>query len=832
MLIKRLIVRLSVCVTGGALLIATPSMRAANPQQPTVAAPVADSSSPVRPVVQKYCAGCHNERLHTAGLVLDKLDMEHVAPDQAVWERVIKKMRAGTMPPAGMPRPDQATYHSIVSYLETEIDRYAATHPNAGRFARVHRLNRFEYQAAVSDLLGLDLDVSELLPMDNTFEEGFDNNESQLSVSPSLVDRYLSTARTISREAVGIAPPGPQVERYKVHLNQIQNERLSEDLPFGSQGGTAVHYNFPSDGEYHIKIRLQTNYNDYIRGMGRAHDLDVRLNGMLIKRFTIGGEDHGISAPSGYGGNIQMAEKWENYAHHADENLEVTFAAKAGSQVIGLSFVADRIEPEDIPQPRAWGFALATNEYPFKQMSVKTMDITGPLNPSGRSTIPSRARLFVCEPRSSQDEEPCARKILSTVARRAYRRPVDQSDIQPLLAAYSAGRKKGDFDMGIQYGLRELLADPSFLLRIESEPTGTEAGGLQPVPNIELASRLSFFLWSSVPDEELLNVAVGGTLSQPKVFEQQVRRMLADPRAIRSLVDSFAAQWLQLRSLNDVFRDPEIFPEFDENLRNAFEQETKLLVGHTLREDRSVAELLSANYTFLNERLARHYGIPNVFGERMRLVQLPADSPRGGLLSQGSILAVTSYANRTSPVIRGKWLMQNILGVSPPAPPPNVPPLPEKAGAGVPATVRARLEQHRKNPPCSTCHAPMDPLGFALENFDGIGMWRTTDGGAPVDASAMMPNGTKFEGPAGLRSLMLSQPDQFVSTVAGRLLQFALGRGLEYYDGPTVRKIVRDAAPNGYKWSAIILGVVNSTPFRMKAAGAEPAQTLARRGER
>jgi mono/diheme cytochrome c family protein len=823
---NRVVAGFLVLWTGGWLAVVSDSLRAASPQQ-SVASPAAAASSPVRATVQKYCVGCHNQRLRTADLTLDTANADEVSADAEVWEKVIRKLRAGTMPPVGLPRPDAQMLGSVIASLEAELDKAALAHPNPGRSAKVHRLNRFEYQSAVNDLLALDVDVSDLLPMDNTYEEGFDNNVSQLSVSPALIDRYLTAARRISHAAVGIVPEGPTVERHDVHLNLIQDERMSAHLPFGSQGGIAVRHNFPADGEYHVKIRLQTNYNDYIRGMGRPHDLDVRLNGSLIKRFTIGGEDHGTPAPSGYGGNIQMGTPWENYMHHADDDLEVTFAAKAGPQVIGLSFVRDRIEPERIPQPRAWGFALATNEYPFGHMSVRRFDITGPLKPTGRSTTPSRARLFVCEPRAARDEEPCARKILSALARGAYRRPIDESDLEPLLAAYSTGRQKGDFDLGIQYGVRRVLVDPGFLLRIEREPGGGR-NGVAPVSDLELASRLSFFLWSSGPDDELLNVAARGTLSQPKVFEQQVRRLLDDRRSTRSLVDNFAAQWLQLRSLEDVFRDPEIFPEFDENLRNGFEQETRLFVEHTLRRDTSVVELLSADYTFLNERLARHYGVPDVYGERLRRVELPADSPRGGLLGHGSLLTLTSYANRTSPVIRGKWLMQTILGMGPPAPPANVPALPERGGGNVPVSVRARLEQHRKNPVCATCHAPMDPLGFALENFDGIGMWRTAEDGTPIDTSATMPDGTKFDGPAGLRKMFLSQPEQFAGTVAEKLLAFGLGRALEYYDRPAVRKIVRDSAGGGYKWSSLVLGVVNSTPFRMKASETRPTTQAAR----
>ena len=825
MLRNRSLVGLLAFLAGCWLVTASGSARAAGPAQQSTAHPAAATSSPspLRPVLARYCQGCHNERLRTAGLMLDAADAEHVGADAEVWEKVIRRLRAGTMPPVGRPRPGQSTVDSVIAWLETELDEFAAAHPNPGRLARVRRLNRFEYQAAVSDLLGLEIDLSDLLPMDNTSDEGFDNYVSQLSVSPVLVERYLTAARRISSVAVGIVPEGPTVERHNVHLNLIQDERMSEDLPFGSQGGVAVRHHFPADGEYRIRIRLQRNYNDYIRGMGRPHDLDLRVNGVLIKRFTIGGENHGTPAPSGYGGNIQMGTEWEHYIHHADDNMEVTFAAKAGPQVIGLSFVGDRIEPERIPQPRPWGFALATNEFPFGHMSISRFDITGPLNPSGRGTTPSRARLFVCEPQRSEDEEACARKILSTLARRAYRQPIGEADIEPLLAGYARARDEGNFDLGIQHAVMTLLADPRFLLRIEREPPRAARGGPEPVTDLELASRLSFFLWSSVPDDELLNLAVRGTLSQPGVLERQVRRLLLDRRSSRSLVDNFAAQWLQLRMLEDVFRDPEIFPEFDENLRNGFEQETRCFVEHTLREDTSVLELLRANYTFLNERLARHYAVPNVYGERFRRVELPADSPRGGLLGHGSILTVTSYANRTSPVIRGKWLMQTILGMGPPAPPPNVPALPERGGGSVPVSVRARLEQHRENPVCAACHAPMDPLGFALENLDGIGMWRAAEEGTAIDASAVMPNGTQFEGVRGLRHVLSGQPERFASAVVDRLLAFSLGRALEYYDRPAVRKIVRDSAPGGYKWSSLVLGVVNSTPFRLKASEAGPA---------
>ena len=827
-------VSLLVCVTLGAAgsLHAGPASQAA-------------AAGPVQPVLAEYCVTCHNQRIRTAGLALDALDLANVSADAEVWEKVIEKLRAGVMPPAGRPRPDQATYQAVVAWLESTIDTAAASAPNPGRMAAFRRLNRFEYHAAVRDLLDLDVEISELLPMDSTSDEGFDNNVSQLSVTPALLDRYLSAAGKISRLAVGIVPSTALVDTYRVHKNLIQNERVSDDLPYGSQGGVAVRHYFPADGEYQVRIILQRHYNDFLRGMGRAHTLDVRLNGRLVKRFSIGGEAPGRMAPSGYAGNILMSREWREYMMYGDKDLVATFPAKAGPQVLGLSFHNEWTAPENVPQPRAAGFALANNEFPYGPASVDSLELTGPLDVAGPGETPSRARVFVCRPRSSDEEPACARTILSTLARRAFRRPTTDADLERLLTAYQNGRKKGDFDLGIQYALQQLLVDPGFLFRVEREPVkAAGGGGVSPVSDLELASRLSFFLWGSLPDEALLELGVRGALSEPKVFEAQVRRMLADPRATKSLVDGFAAQWLQLRALADAFRSPEIYPEFDENLRTSFAQETKLFIASTLREDRSVLDLLRANYTYLNERLARHYGIPNVYGEQFRRVELSPTDPRGGLLTQGSILTVTSYPNRTSPVLRGKWLMQNILGVSPPAPPANVPPLPEQGTAGVPVSVRARLEQHRQNPVCATCHAPMDPLGFALENFDANGAWRTVEqstaptqggvggarltmeGAVPLDVSAVLPNGTEFEGPAGLRATLASQPEQFATTVTERLLAFALGRSLNYYDRPTVRQIVQGAAEDQYRWSSIILGIVESTPFRMRKV-VEPATQTA-----
>jgi mono/diheme cytochrome c family protein len=792
---------------------AAPAVRAAQPSSGTLSSPKA--------VLEKYCISCHNQRVRTGGLALDTLDVQQVSGHAEVWERVIQKLRKGTMPPAGRPRPDHQTYDAVASWLESEIDRSAAANPNPGRSETFHRLNRFEYQAVVRDLLAIDIDVAALLPSDNTYEEGFDNNAEQLSISPALLERYLAAARKISRLAVGIPPTGPSVDTYRLHVNLIQDDRLTEDLPFGSRGGLAIQHHFPVDGEYRIKVKLQAQYNDYIRGMGRPHDLDARLDGVLIKRFRVGGEAKTKAAPEGYAGNIMMDPEWEDYMHHADDNLEVTFDAKAGLRTVAVSFVRQMTETEGVLQPRQTSYALATEQRSFGNAAVDRVAISGPHKSFGPGDTPSRRKIFVCRPSPAATDQACAREILSRLARSAYRRPATEQQLQTLLSFYKAGRSEGSFETGIQFGLERLLADPNFLFRIERDPAKS-SNGIYRLTDLELASRLSSFLWSSIPDDELLDVATRGRLSQPSVLEQQVRRLLADGRSKKTLVTNFAAQWLQLRNLRDVTPDPDVFPEFDENLRWAFERETELFLESTLREDRSVVELLSANYTFVNEQLARHYGIPNVYGNHFRRVTFNSDDPRGGLLGAGSVLTVTSYPERTSPVLRGKWLLQNVVGASPPQPPPNVPALPDRGEGGKAASVRERLERHRKNPVCASCHAPMDPLGFALENFDAIGKWRTSEAADEIDASAEMPSGARFDGPLGLKALLLSQREHFVGTVTEKLLAFALSRGLEHYDRPAVRKIVRDTASSDHRWSAIIVAIVKSTPFGMRKVRSEP----------
>jgi len=797
-------------------------LAAGRPQQPSVVTPAIspDRSRPTDPraLLDRYCVTCHNERLRTAGLALDTMDVTNVSAGAEVWETVIRKLRMGAMPPPGRPRPDQPAYHAFRSYLESSLDRAAAANPNPGRTEAVHRLNRAEYQNAIRDLLALEIDVAALLPADDADQHGFDNIAEVLSVSPLLLDRYMAAARKISRLAVGSPPTGPAIETYRVPILLLQDDRLSEDLPFGSRGGSAIRHYFPVDGEYTIRIRLQRNYVEYIRGLGTPHQLEIRLDGTRIKQLTVGGEAPGNAAPASYAGNIDGSLDWEQYMLHADEGLEVRLPVKAGPRVVGVTFVRKLSESEGVLQPRQTGFPLAVDERYDGNAAVDSVTIGGPYTVEGSGDTPSRLKIFVCRPERGRDEEACAGKIFSTLARRAYRRPVTAADVDVLLSFYLSGRRQRDFDAGIQSALARLLVDPDFLFRIERDPPRAASSTAYRVSDLELASRVSFFLWSSIPDDELLEVAASGKLKEPKVLGEQVRRMLADARS-KTLVENFTGQWLVLRNLRSVSPDPNVFPDFDENLRTAFQRETELFVDSVLGEDRSVVDLLTADHTFLNERLARHYGIPKVYGNRFRRVTLTGGQ-RGGLLGHGSLLTVTSYPNRTSPVLRGKWVLESILGTPPPPPPPDVPGLPDRGEGGRPASVRERLEQHRKNPACAVCHAPMDPLGFALENFDAIGAWRTSsEARAPIDTSAALPDGTKFQGLGGLRGVLVTHREQFVGALTEKLLAYALGRGVEYYDQPAIRKIIRDAALDDYRWSSIVSGIVQSTTFQMRRSG-------------
>lgn len=773
------------------------------------------TAASTREVLDEYCVRCHNDRTRVAGLVLDTTDLSEISTEAETWERVIVKLRAQTMPPAGGRRPDQATYRATASWLETEIDAVALGNADPGRGETFHRLNRAEYHAAVRDLLAVDVDVAALLPADNTYEHGFDNNGEMLSISPDLVSRYLSAARKISRLAVGIPPVGPAVTTYRVHPALVQDDRQDDALSFGSRGGVAVSHYFPVDGEYTIKIRLHRNFSDYIIGFSSPQELDVRVDGELVTRFSVGDADAvGKMAPLSFSGNIAGDPEWEYYMNTGDAALEVRFRAEAGQRTVGVSFLRRLFEADGALQPRNRGYGRFVDERYDENPGVEQVAIGGPYAVDGPGDTASRRELFVCRPDTAADEPACASRILSRLARRAYRRPVRDAEVATLMEFYASGRRDGDFDAGIQFALERMLVDPEFLFRIERDPAGLAPDTPYRLSDLELASRLSFFLWSSIPDDELLAIAERGELSDPSVLEQQTRRLLADRRS-HALIDNFVSQWLRLRNLESQQRESADYPEFDENLRDAFRRETELFVESTIRDDRSVLELLSANYTFVNERLARHYGIPGVYGDRFRRVTLDANHPRGGLLGQGGLLMVTSHPNRTSPVLRGKWLLESMLGAPPPEPPPNVPGLPDRGEGGVPASVRDRLEQHRANPVCASCHAPMDPLGFALENFDAIGSWRaTSEAGLPIDSSGTMPSGTQFEGPAGLRSVLLSRDQEFAGAVTEKLLAYAVGRGLEYYDQPSVRQMLREAAEDEYRWSSIILGIVKSTPFQ------------------
>jgi mono/diheme cytochrome c family protein len=782
-----------------------------------------------RALLTQYCVSCHNTQLKTAGLALDTIDLADVGPRADIWEKVIRKLRARSMPPLGRPRPDASAVTEVVSWLASRLDQAADATPRVARTEAVHRLNRAEYQNAIRDLLAVDLDLTASLPADDAGKHGFDNAASVLSVSPVLFERYLSTARTISALAVGIAPTGAVVDTYENPKHLQQDDQTSENLPFGSIGGLAVRHHFPVDGEYEIKVTLQRNYVEYPRGVESAHQLDVRLDGVLQQRLVVGGAgaEKGKAAPLSYAGNIYGDPKWEEWVLHVDDNLKARFKATAGPHEVGVSFVRQHAVSEVVPQPVQTAIALAVNEVPEGHPGVDRITITGPFAGGRASDTPSRARIFTCRPLKADEEAACARTILTSLARRAYRRAAAPKDVDTLVAFFRTGRRSGSFDEGVQLAIERLLVDPDFLFRIEREPARGVAGRSYQLTDTELASRLSFFIWSSIPDDELLTLAERGRLRDPAVLEGQVRRMLADPRT-DALIENFVGQWLLLRNVRHTVVDPVAYPGFDDNLRGALEEETRLFVTSQLREDRGVPDLLAADYTFVNERLARHYGIPGVHGSRFRRVTLGPNDHRGGLLGQGALHLVTSHPDRTSPVLRGKWLLENILGTPPPPPPPNVPALPDRrARGGPPRSVRQRLEQHRSNPVCAACHAPMDPLGFALEHFDVTGRWRDTDGGLAIDARGALPDGTSFVGLDGLRAELLEHPEQFVETVTEKLLMYALGRPLEAYEMPSTRAITRRAAAGGYRWSDVVIGIVRSVPFQMRTVHAPAANAIA-----
>ena len=762
---------------------------------PAAAAPAASSA---RALLDQYCVRCHNDRLQTAGVALDAADVEQVARDAALWERAVRKLRARAMPPAGSPRPAEAAYDDLVGYLEGELDRLALADPDPGRTDTFRRLNRTEYQNAIRDLLALDVDVTALLPRDDA-SYGFDN-VGAVNLSPALLERYLSAAGKVSRLAVGSDAPAPG-SRVVVLPADLTQEDHFDGLPFGTRGGTAVTHNFPADGEYEIQVRLSRNRNENVEGLYDPHDLEITLDGERLQVFEIRPNRMVVA---GYYADADI-----------DKHLQVRVTVGAGPHRVGAAFLKKSsalIETERQPYDAHFNM----DRHPRTQPGVRSVAIAGPFATAGVGDTPSRRRIFVCRPASAADEPACARTIIGTLARRAYRRPVSDADLAGPLAFYARGRERGGFEDGIELALRALLTSTEFLFRIEQDPAGLPPGTPYRLSDVELASRLSFFLWSSLPDDELLGLAERGELGDPAVLAAQVARMLADPRA-HSLATNFAGQWLYLRNLDAARPNLRLYPDFDDNLRRAMRRETELLFASVVDEDRDVLDLLRADYTFLNERLARHYDVPNVYGDHFRRVDLGPDSRRAGLLGHGSILTVTSYATRTSPVLRGKWVLDNILGMPPPPPPPDVPPLAEGEAGGEAPSMRERMAQHRRNPACAACHQLMDPAGLAMENFDAVGRWRQRDEGwRAIDAAGSLPGSAEFDGVAGLRQALLARPGLFVRTLTEKLLTFALGRGVDHADAPAVRQVLREAAGGDNRFSSLVLAIVKSTPFQMR----------------
>ncbi len=760
-----------------------------------------------RAIVERYCVTCHSERLKTGGFVLNPAILEAVEDNASTLERVVAKLRGGLMPPAGMPRPEPAAHEALTTWLESSLDRAAAARPNVGRPETLHRLNRAEYQNAVRDLLAVDIDVAQLLPADDA-SYGFDNIAGALKLSDSLIERYLVAAEHVSRTAVGTTPPAVDVGTYEVPAGYLQDQYI-EGLPLGTRGGLVVQHNFVRDGSYDFRIDLMCGLSfiesgcDGSAGYDDTHELQLLVDDEVVKTWSL--------PPLAIGARTK-------------DGWRVRLPLKAGRHTVGVTFAAlpgaVEVEGHRLRNDKAmWSSVSVVLQAatPY-QPAVRGVTIAGPYDPGGVQNTPSRRRLFVCQPAAAADERACATEILKTVARRAYRGTASDADLQLLLDFYEQGRVQGGFDEGIELALRRLLMSPKFLTRVEPDPPRVAPGQQYRLTDLQLASRLSFFLWSSIPDDELLKLAGQNRLREPAALRQQVLRMLADSRA-QALTQNFAGQWLQLRNLRAHRPSDDLFPNFDDSLREAMQRETELFFDSIVRQDRSVMDLLTADFTYVNERLAKHYGFQNITGSRFRRVTYP-DDKRRGLLTHGSILLLTSSAIRTSPVKRGKWILTNILGTPPPDPPDDVPAL-EEVETGSKSTltsVRERLAKHRSNPVCSSCHSMIDPAGFALENFDATGKWREEDQGKPVDASGVLPDGTKFNGAAEFRQALMSHPERFVRTMTERLLTYALGRGVEYYDKPVVRAIVRRAAQDDYRFSSLVLGTVTSLPFQMRQA--------------
>jgi mono/diheme cytochrome c family protein len=764
-------------------------------QQPGKLAPSSEARlerATAKKFVAQYCTSCHDSDAKKAGLDLDALCAEDVEANPAAWEKVARKLAARQMPPVGKLRPDEKTYQSLVAVLEADLDRLAAARPDPGRTPTLRRLNRTEYQNAIRDLLALDVDAAALLPVDEA-NHGFDTAPLG-DLSPTLLERYLTAAQKISRLAVGRAPTSPNSDTFRVPPDLTQEGHV-KGLPLGTRGGILIPYTAPQDGEYEIQVWLTRDRNEHVEGLREPHEMEVLLDRKRLAGFA-----------------VKPSEKGEGH-DKIDANLKARIAVTAGPHDLGVTFLQNSpslLETKRQPYAARWNL----HRHPRTSPAIYQVTVTGPYQAKGHGKTPSRQRIFVREPTKPADEEACAKEILSNLLRRGYRRPVTDANLDKVMKFYRQGRQEGNFDAGIEMALSAVLVNPQFLFRVEQDPKDIAPRTAYRVSDIDLASRLSFFLWGSIPDDELLELAARNELHEPVVFEKQVRRLLADARS-RNLATNFAAQWLHLRNLDSITPDLRLFPDFDDNLRKGFRQETELFVESVFRDDRSILDLLKADYTFLNDRLAKHYGVPHIYGSRFRRVELDTDQQRGGLLRQGSILTVTSYATRTSPVIRGKWILENFVGTPPPPPPADVPSLNETTvAAGLP--IRARLAEHRSNASCASCHRFIDPVGFSLEQFDAVGRWRLLDEGKPVDAAGGLPDGSEFAGVAGLEKALLQRPELLARTLTEKLFIFALGRAPDEADAPAIRQIVRDARASNYRFSALIVGLTTSPPFQTR----------------
>jgi hypothetical protein len=764
----------------------------------------------VKATIDQYCVTCHNARLKSGDLVLENADVAHLANNIAVWEKVVRKLRAGVMPPQGARRPDDATMHALIASLETSLDQVAEAQPNPGR-PLLHRMNRAEYKNAIRDLLALDVDVATLLPPDDS-AYGFDNISDVLGVSPSLQERYLTAAGKISRLAVGDRAMRPGSDTYRVPQDLSQNQHI-EGLPLGTVGGLSVIHTFPLDAEYEFRTQLYRTNLNIVRGLQYPSEFEISIDGKQVHHVTIGGNED-LAA---------MFDKPTDTGDAVELRMRVRVPVKAGPHEVTATFI-ENMSVKDTVRLQPFLRSSADNFDWAGRPHIQTFTVTGPFNVDTISETPSRRAIFTCHPTSARRERDCASQILTRLARRAYRQPVSKAEMEPILSFYDTARRSGGFDSGIQRGLERILASPRFAFRVEHDPDSVAPGTPYRISDIELASRLSFFLWSSIPDDTLLDVASRGQLKDPVVLEKQVRRMLADPKS-RALVDNFAGQWLQLRNVRSVLPNSDEFPDFDDNLRQSFRKETELLFDSIIREDRNVLDLLRADYTFVNERLARHYGIPGVYGSRFRRVKV-TDDARKGLLGKGSMLAVTSHAERTSPVLRGKWVLENIVGLPVPPPPPDIPQLKPPEEGQKPKTLREQMAEHRTNPTCATCHKVMDPVGLSLENFDAVGAWRTEEAGSPIDVSGQLADGRQVNGVVTLREAILDKPELFVGTMTEKMMTYALGRGVSAEDMPEVRRILRESSTHDYRFSSLVLGIVKSVPFQMRVKPvAEPVSS-------